>query len=483
MNERIKNIRQNGKTVRGKNEGGDMKTSATKKQDLSYFPMSKIHPASENQLLYDKFSPNADEDDYKLYMSIKKEGIQEPLQISADGILLSGHRRYAAAQWLGLKVVPVIVADDVVFNDLTADERLEILSVYNKQRDKSHAERLREAMQEIDPEEAYERLLIDRFERRQVNIEDNVTLGDVKERARITTMAFLNAAKKAIESEKEYWPLTVRRVHYLLLNNPPLRHDKKPASTYKNDLGSYKALTNLLLRARLTGDILHAAIEDETRPMRVVATYQNPADYIKEETENFLRHYARDILRGQAHHVKILVEKNAIRKHVEMVADEYCIPCTTGRGYSSLTPRWEMVKRFKSSCKESLILLILSDFDPDGEEIAASFPRSLRDDFGLSNVIAYKVAISGDDVREHNLPSDMKAKTTSPNYKKFVAKHGIYVAELDAAPVELLQNKLRDAIENCLDMDIFREELAKEKEDYAFIAATKQAVVKAMRAK
>jgi hypothetical protein len=451
-----------------------------KKQDLSYFSPNEIIPAAENRLLYDSFTPNADEDDYRLYVSIKEEGIREPLHVSADGFLLSGHRRHAAACWLGLETVPCIVDDDVFFGDLTADERLSTLSIYNKQRDKSHAERLREAMLEINPDEAYTKLLIDRYERRQVDIEDNVTLGDYKGRARITTMAFLRAAQKAIGSEKEYWPLTVRRVHYLLLNSPPLRHDKKPGSTYQNDLGSYKALTNLLLRARLTSDITHAAIEDETRPVRVLATYQNPADYIKEETKDFLRHYARDILRGQANHIEILVEKNAIRKHVELVADEYCIPCTTGRGYSSLTPRWKMVQRFKQSGKERLILLILSDFDPDGEEIAASFPRSLRDDFGLPNVIAHKVAISGDDVREHGLPSDMEAKDTSMNYKKFVQKHGVHVAELDAAPVALLQGKLRDAIESCLDMEIFRAELAKEKEDYAFIAATKKLVVQAM---
>jgi len=457
-------------------------TGGTKKQDISYFSPNEIRPASENGLLYDTFSPNADDDDYKLYMSIKEEGIREPLHISADGFLLSGHRRLTAARWLGLEVVPCIVADDVVFGDLSADERLSVLSLYNKQRDKSHAERLREAMQEIDSDEAYNRLLIDRFERHQVDIEDNVTLGSYKERARITTMAFLRAAQKAIESEKEYWPLTVRRVHYMLLNDPPLRHDKKRGSTYRNVLASYKALTNLLLRARLTGDIPHAAIEDELRPIRVIATYQNPADYIKEETEDFLRHYARDLLRGQAHHIEILVEKNAIRKHVELVADEYCIPCTTGRGYSSLTPRWKMVQRFKRSGKERLILLILSDFDPDGEEIAASFPRSLRDDFGLSNVIAHKVAISGADVRDHGLPSDMEAKVSSPNYKKFVSRHGVHVAELDSAPVALLQGKLRDAIENCLNMDLLRAELAKEKEDAAFIAATKQAVVKAMGA-
>ena len=451
-----------------------------KKQDISYFPLNEIRPAPENRLLYDAFSPNAEEDDYRLYMSIKAEGVREPLHVSSDGFLLSGHRRHAAACWLGLPTVPCLVADDVVFNDLSTGERLGILSIYNKQRDKSHAECLREAMLEIDPDEAYDRLRQDRDKRRQVDIKDNVALGDYKGRARITTLAFLRAAQRAIESEKEYWPLSVRRVHYLLLNDPPLRHDKKPGSTYQNDKGSYKTLTNLLLRARLTGDIPHAAIEDELRPIRVVATYQNPADYIKEETVDFLRYYARDLLRGQSGHIEILIEKNAIRKHVELVADEYCIPCTTGRGYSSLTPRWKMVQRFKQSGKDRLILLILSDFDPDGEEIAASFPRSLRDDFGLSNVTAHKVAISGADVRDHGLPSDMEAKASSPNYKKFVARHGVHVAELDAVPVALLQGKLRDAIESCLDMDLFRAELATEREDAAFIAAKKKMVIKAM---
>ncbi len=354
------------------------------------------------------------------------------------------------------------------------------LSIYNKQRDKSYAERLREAMLDVNPDEAYERLLQDRTDRHRLDIEENVSLGSHKKRARIITLAFLKAAWNAVDSEKEYWPLTVRRVHYLLLNDPPLRHDRKPSSVYQNDLKSYKALANLLLRARLTGGILHRAIEDETRPIRVVSTYQKPEDFIKDEMTDFLRHYARDLLRGQPHHIDILVEKNAIRKHVERVADEYGVPCTTGRGYSSLTPRWRMVQRFHASGKAELALLILSDFDPDGEEIAANFSRSLRDDFGLHNVLAHKVALSGDDVRKDNLPSDMEAKTSSPNDRKFVAKHGIHVAELDAAPVTLLQEKLRDAIESCLDIELFNAELAKEKEDAVFITAKKKMVIKAI---
>lgn len=452
-----------------------------KKQDISHFPLNDLMQAPENGILYDEFCPRTDADDSKLYRSIKAEGIREPLHVSADGVILSGHRRYAAALWLGLAAVPCIVADDIVFNDLTTNERLEVLALYNKQRDKSHAERLREAMQEIKPDEAYQNLLQDRIERRRIDIEDNVELGESKRRARITTRAFLQAAQRAIESERDFWPETVRRVHYLLLNDPPLRHDRKPGSTYRNDLASYKALTNLLLRARLTGEIPFEAIEDETRPIHELEIYQNPADFVKDQTRGFLRGYARDLLRGQLNHIEILVEKNAIRKHVEQVADDYCVPVTTGRGYSSLTPRLQMVRRFIQSGKEKLILLILSDFDPDGEEIAASFPRSLRDDFGLQYVVAHKVALSGDDVRKYGLPSDMEAKNTSTNYMKFVSRHGIHVAELDAAPVELLQDKLRTAIVSCLDMETYRREQDQEREDAGFIAARKKIIIETMK--
>jgi hypothetical protein len=447
-----------------------------KKSDISHFSINEIRPADENVLLYDNFTPNADEDDRKLYFSIKENGIREPLHISVDGVILSGHRRYAVATWLGLDTVPCIVAEDVIYSDLSKEERIRVLAVYNKQRDKSNAERLREAMQEIDPDDVYENLLIDRKKRRQVRLDDNIIMGKRKKRARIMTKAFLAAAQKVIESEREFWPITDRRVHYLLLNDPPLRHDKKPDSIYRNDKNCYKALTNLLTRARLTGDIPHESIGDELRPIRVLATYQNPADYIQEETQGFLRHYARDLLRGQENHIEILVEKNAIRKHIESVADEYCIPCTTGRGFSSLPPRYEMFKRFKASGKAQLVLLILSDFDPDGEEIAASFSRSLRDDFGLKNIQCHKVGLSGQDVIDYNLPSDLEAKENSPNYNKFVERHGTHVAELDAAPAGLLQEKLRTAIESSLDMGLFLAEMAQERTDAAFIAATKKSI-------
>jgi hypothetical protein len=458
------------------------KIAKSKKWDKYHFPVLQVKVARENDLLYDRFGI-ANLDDYELTVSIRDHGIQEPLTLSTDHVLLSGHRRFAAAKYLGLKDVPVRVVE-VDFNSLTKTERIETLRLHNQQREKSPGERIKEKLLTIDPAKAYTTLLKKRVDVLTMKGTDkaNVSMGAVKKRARITTLAFLNAVKKVIQDNKEYWPLTDRRVHYLLLNNPPLRHDKKPESVYVNDKNSYKACTNLLLRARLTADIPWASIEDTTRPIQRGGGFSTFEEFVVQETEDFLTNYSRNLMQGQPRHIEIMLEKNALRTVIESVAREYCIPCTTGRGFSSLSPRHDLYRRFKQSGKSKLVLLMLTDFDPDGEQIASSFARSLRDDFGLTDIHAVKVALTAQDVIYNDLPSDMDAKPSSPNYKKFIRKfNSTKVVELDAAPVKFLQAKLREAIHSVIDVAEFNAQCQLEHDDAANIEAHRQVVMDAVR--
>jgi len=77
-----------------------------KKSDLSSFPSSQIKVAKDNDLIYGSFALE-NQDDAELLLSIKAQGIVEPLVVSTDGFLLSGHRRFAAAKLLRLETVPV----------------------------------------------------------------------------------------------------------------------------------------------------------------------------------------------------------------------------------------------------------------------------------------------------------------------------------------------------------------------------------------
>jgi len=129
----------------------------SKKQDLSHFPINLIKQAPENESIYDNFGV-ANADDWQLTESIKADGIHEPLVITADGVLLSGHRRLAAATYLGLSEVPVRIRDDVIFADLDKQERVKLPRVHNQQREKSASEKIREAMVSIDPKAAHSEL-------------------------------------------------------------------------------------------------------------------------------------------------------------------------------------------------------------------------------------------------------------------------------------------------------------------------------------
>ena len=164
-------------------------------------------------------------------------------------------------------------------------------------------------------------------------------------------------------------------------------------------------------------------------------------------------------MQSQPNHIEILVEKNTVAQILRPVAMEYCVPFTSGRGYCSLPPRHAIAERFQKSGKDSLVLLIVSDFDPDGEEIAASFARSMRDDFGVSSTLAIKVALTADQADNLDLPPALKAKKTSVNYCKFSAKHGDDVYELEPFEPEKLQEILREAIDGVLDIDAFNAEL------------------------
>jgi hypothetical protein len=272
-----------------------------------------------------------------------------------------------------------------------------------------------------------------------------------------------------LEERRKYWPLTNRQIHYALLNNPPLTHASKPDSRYANTVQCHKSLCELLTRARLSGDVPFEAIHDPTRPVTLWRRYHSPAPFIRSHLYGFLRGYYRELQQSQPNHIEIVGEKNTIESIIRPVARDYSIPFSIARGYSSLPLRYAMANRFQDSGKEKLILLVLSDFDPEGEDIAHSFARSMRDDFDVETIEAHKVALTRDQVEQMNLPPMMKAKAGSSRRKGFVERHGDDVFELEAIPPDQLQDILRRAIVGVLDLQKFNAEVEAERRDAAHL--------------
>jgi hypothetical protein len=181
-------------------------------------------------------------------------------------------------------------------------------------------------------------------------------------------------------------------------------------------------------------------------------------------------------MQSQPNHVEVLCEKNTVRKIVEQVTERYCIPTTSGRGYASLPPRQKMADRFERSGKNRLILICVTDHDPEGENIGPVFARSMRDEFdiGLDRIVTIKAALTYDQVTTLNLPEALEAKKSSSRYKGFVAKHGTGCHELEAISPETLQRLVTETIDAVIDREAFNAELDAEKEDAAFLEGVRR---------
>lgn len=436
--------------------------------------LSQIKPSPENDTLYRPIDPT-DPEVRALAASIRQHGVKEPLVLTQDHFLLSGHRRYAASKLVGLSEVPCRF-EPICHTD---PEFMTLLREYNRQREKTDAERLRETIVDIDPEQALQNLRQYRIEAARVELHA-IPLPERKPRSLITEtkMPFLNAAIRVINGLRDFWPVSLRQIHYGLLNAPPLIHAKKPHSTYQNKRNCYQALSELLTKARLEGYIPFSIIHDETRPVTEWDTHDSTTPYLRRELRRFLNGFERDLLQTQPNHIEIVGEKNTLRGILAPVAVEYGIPFTIGRGYSSLPPRHDMAERFQRSGKEKLILLVLSDFDPDGETICQSFAQSMRDDFGIQAIHPVKVALTREIVSDLNLPpSGVKAKVGSSNYKKFVAKYGTDVYELEAVPPTELQRLLHEAVDSVLDIPAYNAQVDALKQDAASLDKMRRSVL------
>ena len=419
--------------------------------------LSTLRPSPENETIYGRVNPN-------------------------DPEVISGHRRYTAACRNGQKIVPCRVLP-ISRRETSPDEYLKTIRDYNLQRDKSLDVKLREELADTNPNEAYQSL-IDHRRDSSVFGANTRPIEGVKRRSKISQAksAMMASIREIIFVERvQYWPMSVRAVHYAILNHQPLRNVGRPKSHYENDRKSYQDLSNLLTRSRLNGEIPWEAISDETRPSIVWNAWAGPRPFIRDQFDKFLKGYWRDLLRRQPNHIEVIAEKNSVWPIVKGVTGKYCIPTMSGRGFSSIDPYRDIEKRYLASGKQKLIVIVASDFDPEGEEIVQVAGRTLRDDFKIQGVELVKCAVTPEQIETLELPPNLVAKESSSRYKKFVARHGKNVYELEALTPQQLEQSLTAAIDSVIDIDLFNAELDAEKRDASFLEGVRKTVHEALK--
>ncbi len=439
-----------------------------------------IQPSPENDKLYRP----VDDDDPEIIAlaeSIQQHGLRESIVITRDGWIVSGHRRYAACMLAGVFEVRVVVLDYDRTADL--DYHTKMIREYNRQRDKSNAERLREEIVSSSTEETCRLLAEHRTAAAMVHVEE-IVMGKRKPRSQISAgkRAFADAITQIVYRLRPYWPLSERMVHYRLLDEKPLRSEGKLGKLYVNDRASSSDLSDMIVRMRLNAEIPWEAIHDPTRPVTVWDVYDNPRLFLRAQLEGFMKGYYRNLMRSQPNHVEIVVEKNTVEPILKPIAMKYTIPMTSGRGFTSHPPLRAIQQRFLKSGKENLILITASDFDPSGESISESVARILRDDYGVDKIIPLKACLTAEQVRRFKLPPMMTVHDKRDSRKRaFEAKNGENVYELEALSPDQMRELLTNAIDSVIDHEAFnRECVAQDDEDVPWLAGVRQLAAKSL---
>ena len=144
---------------------------------------------------------------------------------------------------------------------------------------------------------------------------------------------------------------------------------------------------------------------------------------------------------------------------------------TLARGYGSI-PIWrDMHRRFKQSKKDQMTLIVVSDFDPEGFDLADDAIRSLRDLWNI-NVDYCRVGVNREQIDELDLHADFNpAKESSSRIEAFRSRTGgDETWEVESLPPEYLQQQVKDAILGNMDLDIFEMNNAQESSDVKELA-------------
>ena len=262
----------------------------------------------------------------------------------------------------------------------------------------------------------------------------------------------LNKVLTVLEELKDYKPLTLRQIYYQLVGSGYI----------ENKVSEYGMLSQLLKYARLSGYISWDDVEDRVRAYHDLTGYSSPEHFIKNELYYFLRNYQRNLLQSQDKYLEIWIEKDALSSIFTRTASPYTVPVIVCRGFSSVSFLNDYKNRISEHQDKIPLLLYFGDFDPSGVEMLTAMETTLKDEMNIEGIIFKRSALLKDDIYTYNLPHSPEAlKRTDTRAKKHMEQYGELAVELDALRPDILEGKIKDAIEAEIDMDLFMEETNK----------------------
>lgn len=271
-----------------------------------------------------------------------------------------------------------------------------------------------------------------------------------------TSQKFSVAVQKMIDKANEIiheyqtqgYSLTLRQLYYQFV-----ARDLVP-----NRQNEYKRLGSAINNGRLAGEIDWYAIEDRTRNLSGVQTWDTPSQILEACANSF----KYDLWASQPNYVEVWCEKEALAGVFSRICTDLRVPYFSCRGYVSQSELWRAgrrLRKFERVRGQSTFVLHFGDHDPSGIDMTRDIQDRLHM-FGASTEVT-RLALNMNQVDQYNPPPN-PAKLSDSRANKYVTEYGDDSWELDALEPSVLSQLVEMEVSTLRDEDVWQ--LSKKRE-------------------
>ena len=270
--------------------------------------------------------------------------------------------------------------------------------------------------------------------------------------------------------------LTLRQLYYQLVSRDVI----------PNKQSEYKRVGSVVNDGRLAGLIDWSMLEDRTRNVKSISHWNSPEEIV----EAVANQYAIDKWSTQAVRPEVWIEKDALVGVIERTCRDIDVSYFSCRGYTSQSEMWGAAQRFIKHARngQRTHVIHLGDHDPSGIDMSRDIEdrikmfmahekitinpniltggKTYRGDHFLEFT---RIALNRDQIDQYDPPPN-PAKSTDSRFKGYMDEHGEESWELDALEPQVLDDLIREKVDELRDEINYSERQEQEEREKAQLA-------------
>ncbi len=272
----------------------------------------------------------------------------------------------------------------------------------------------------------------------------------IKKRFNTKSAEIIEQANEIIsEYKKQQLILTIRQLYYQFVGRGLL----------ENTQANYKRIVNIINDARLAGLVDWLAIEDRTRNVETVGTWEDPASIV----ESCVSCYKTDKWLNQEYHVEVWIEKEALTGVIAQICRQVEVPYFACRGYVSQSEMYASAQRL-ARLDKPVIVLHLGDHDPSGIDMTRDNDGRLELLSSNAAIEVKRIALNMNQIKKYSPPPN-PTKLTDSRATGYLKEFGKSSWELDALSPTVIRNLIKKEVAKYRDDDVWAEDLASQEKD------------------